>query len=255
MGATLIALFALVMTHFIVPDANKELDDFSLQFLKKNRYPKTWVNNGVLQLGKGYYVYVKSYNLKNNNGQNFTYEHFEDNKLKFKLSAVNMRYRPKDSTFVLKNYKKRIVLKERDIIETGRKMDTTFNFIPSDFGTVKNLARQINTPDLIDFIRKAKIRGVKNLNDYYVQLYSRTSLPVSSFILTLIAVVLGSKKRRGGMGINLAIGISLMFIYVFFMKVAAVLGAVATANPFLMVWMPNVLFGFLAIILYRNAKR
>jgi lipopolysaccharide export system permease protein len=78
---------------------------------------------------------------------------------------------------------------------------------------------------------------------------------MSSFILTLIAVVLGSKKRRGGIGISLALGISLMFVYVFFMKIASVLGSVATANAFLMVWMPNLIFGTLALILYKNAKR
>ncbi len=254
-GATIISVFALFMTHFIVPKANKELDDFSLQFLKKNKNPKIYVNNGILQLSKGNYVYVKSYNLQRDIGYNFTYEHYENNKLKFKISASNVRYLKRDSVFELNNYKKRTVLKDRDLIETGRKLDTVFNFVPHDFETVKNLARRIKTPDLIDFIKTAKARGVKNLNNYYVQLYSRTSLPVSTFVLTLIAVVLGSKKRRGGMGINLAIGISLMFIYVFFMKVAAVLGAVATANAFVMIWIPNVLFGILSVIMYRNAKR
>lgn len=254
-GAALVAVFALLMTHFFVPDANKELDDFTLQFLKKNQNPNIYVNNGVLQLGKGNYVYVKSFNLKNNTGYDFTFEHFEDNKLKLKLSATSVRYNKKDSTFKLSNYKKRIVLQEQGIIETGFKLDTTFNFFPRDFQTVKDLARQINTPELIDFIHKANARGVKNLNNYYVQLYSRTSLPISSFILTLIAVVLGSKKRRGGTGFSLALGISLMFIYVFFMKVADVLGSVATANAFMMVWMPNVLFGILSLILYKNAKR
>ena len=253
--ATLIAIFALVMTHFIVPKANKELDEFSLQFIKKNKNPKVYVTDGILQLSKGNYVYVKNFNLRTNLGYNFTYEHYENNKLMYKISAATIRYIEKDSTYRLNNYKKRIVLKEEDIIETGRRLDTIFNFVPGDFEAVKNLARRINTPELIDFIDKSKARGVKNLNNYYVQLYSRTSLPISSFILTLIAVVLGSKKRRGGMGINLAIGISLMFIYVFFMKIATVLGSVATANAFIMVWMPNLLFGILSLILYRNAKR
>jgi len=254
-GATFVAIFSLGMTHFIVPKANKELDDFSNQFLKKYLTLKVYVNNGVLQLSKGNYVYVRNFNLNNNMGYDFTYEHYEDNKLKYKLSAASFVFDKKDSTFKLSNYKKRIILDYGDLIKTGNKMDTTFNFVPRDFQAVKNLARQINTPDLIAFIKNAKARGVKNLNSYYVQLYGRTSLPVSTFILTIIAVVLGSKKRRGGMGINLAVGISLMFIYVFFMKVAAVLGSVATANALLMTWIPNILFGILSIILYKNAKR
>ena len=254
-GATIVSIFALSMTHFIVPKANKALDDFAIQFLKKGWTVKKWVNNGVLQLSKGNYVYVKTFDLKNNRGFDFTYEHYENNKLKYKISAPNIRFLSRDSVFSLRNFKKRTVLANGDIIQSGRNLDTVFNFVPRDFQAVKNLARQINTPDLIDFINKSKKRGVKNLNNYYVQLYGRTSLPISTFILTLIAVILGSKKRRGGIGLNLALGISLMFIYVFFMKVAAVLGSVATANAFLMVWIPNILFGILSIILFYNAKR
>ena len=255
LGAIIVTVFALGMTHFIVPKANKKLDNFNLKFLKKNKNTKVYVTDGVMQLSKGYYVYVKSYSLKREIGYSFAYEHFKGNKLVYRLTAATVKYLKKDSTFRLSNYRKRWIINNKDKIEVGNKMDTTFNFIPRDFSTIKHLARQINTPDLIEFIKKAKARGVKNLNNYFVQLYGRTSLPVSTFILTLIAVVLSSKKRRGGMGINLALGISLMFIYVFFMKVADVLGAVATANALLMVWIPNVLFGLLALILYKNAKR
>jgi lipopolysaccharide export system permease protein len=66
---------------------------------------------------------------------------------------------------------------------------------------------------------------------------------------------LASKKRRGGMGVNLAIGITLMFVYVFFLKIVEVLGAGAETNSLIMVWLPNIFFGALAIYLYfKNAK-
>ena len=255
MGAAIVTVFALLMTHFIVPKANKALDDFGLQFLKKEENTNKWVNNGVLQLSKGNYVYVKNFSIEQQNGFNFTFEHYEKGQLVYKIAAANVRFMPKDSTFELTNYKKRRLIQNKDVNELGDKIDTTFNFVPSDFVYEKNLARQINTPDLLDFIHNSKARGVQNLNSHYVELHSRTSLPMSSFILTLIAVVLGSKKRRGGIGISLALGISLMFVYVFFMKIASVLGSVATANAFLMVWMPNLIFGTLALILYKNAKR
>ena len=117
------------------------------------------------------------------------------------------------------------------------------------------MAKEMTTFKLIDFIEQAKGRGVSNLNTYLVELHKRTSLPVSSYILTFIAVALASKKRRGGMGVNLAIGITLMFVYVFFLKIAEVLGAGAENNALFMVWIPNILFGILAAYLYfKNAK-
>ena len=117
------------------------------------------------------------------------------------------------------------------------------------------MAQEMNSPELIEFIEISKKRGVKNLNVYLVELYKRTSLPIACYILTLIAVVLAHKKRRGGVGLNLALGISVMFIYVFFLKVAEVLGGVAGANALLNVWTPNVVFGGYAIYLYINARK
>ena len=74
-------------------------------------------------------------------------------------------------------------------------------------------------------------------------------------MLTIIAVALAYKKRRGGTGVNLALGFGLMFVYIFFLKVSEVLGAVAGADPLLTVWMPNIVFGILALYLYYNARK
>ena len=118
------------------------------------------------------------------------------------------------------------------------------------------LAQEMPSNELIKFINLSpKKRGVKNLNAHLVELHKRTSLPISSYILTVIAVALAFKKRRGGTGVNLALGFGLMFIYIFFLKVSEVLGAVAGANSLLTVWIPNFVFGALAIYLYYNARK
>ncbi len=93
------------------------------------------------------------------------------------------------------------------------------------------------------------------MNRYLVVAYKRWSLPVSAFILTIIAVAVSSIKRRGGMGVNLALGISLAFIFIFFDKVFGTLAEQSTFSPLIAVWFPNVTFGILAIYLLFNAKR
>jgi lipopolysaccharide export system permease protein len=65
---------------------------------------------------------------------------------------------------------------------------------------------------------KKKKRGSSNINIYMVVLYKKYSVPVSAFILTIIAVsVLQEKEGRYGM--NLTIGIAIAFGYVFFDKI------------------------------------
>ena len=85
--------------------------------------------------------------------------------------------------------------------------------------------------------------------------YKRWSTPFSVFILTIIAVSVSSFKRRGGIGINLAFGVSLGFIFVFFDKIFGVLVAKSTFSPFLAAWLPLIIFGFLGYFLLKYARQ
>ena len=256
-GAFIVASFSLYSNHFIVPKSNKEFEKFTETYLrpankKKTKRSVTKVN---LQLSDNDYVFFGSFNFKSNNGYNFRYDHFEGNKLKYRLKGQTIKWIEKDSTYRISNYEKRHIFSKNDSIDSGTYLDTVFNFQPKDLLYVDYLAKEMSSLNLSTHIKQSEDRGVKNLNSYKVELYKRTSLPISSIILTIIAVTLASKKRRGGIGVNLAAGITLMFIYVFFIKVSEVLGSTAEASPLTMIWTPNIIFGTLAIFLYRYAKR
>ena len=257
-GASIIAIVSLYANHFVVPKSNKVFEKFQETYLRSasKKQLKRMVYSVNLQLSDNDYVYFGSYNFRDDVGYNFFYEHFENNQLVYKLDSRSINWKEKDSTFRLNQYRRRFITEGKDSIDSGKNLDTVFNFQPKDLLYVSYLAKEMSSFDLSEHISQSEDRGVKNLNNYKVELYKRTSLPISSFILTLIAVSLSSRKRRGGIGVNLAIGISLMFIYVFFLKVSEVLGSTPSANPFFMVWLPNLLFGTLAIYLYIiNAKR
>jgi len=254
-GAITIAVISLFTNHFIVPHSNKTFEAFSEAYLRRTKKTKTDVFNVSLQLTKNDFVYFRRFNFARKNGSGFSYEHFDGLQLKYKILGNTIQWNEKDSTYTIKSYKKRKIYSQIDSIETGRNMDTVFNFFPSDLLYVDYLAKEMPSHKLVKHIDKSEERGVKNLNKYKVELYKRSSLPLSSLILTVIAVSMAARKRRGGIGINLAAGVSLMFIYVFFLKVSEVLGAGATYSPLFMVWLPNILFGLLAIYLYFNAKQ
>ena len=254
-GATIVATFALMMNHFVVPKSNKTFNEFSQTYIKKKKFNENQIQDVNLQISPDEYIYIKTYTIDRKVGYRFTYEKFEGTQLKFKLRADNIRWIERDTTFTLVNWNKRTLLKDRDLISNGAKMDTLMNFMPKDLVNVDNMAKEMNSVDLYQYINQAKNRGVSNLNNYLVELYKRTSLPMASFILTLLAVSLSSRKKRGGIGINLAMGITLMFIYVFFLKIAEVLGAGADVNSLFVVWLPNLVFGALATYLYiQNAN-
>lgn len=255
-GATIVTIFSLVLNHFIVPQSSKVFTEFIVTYIKPHKKINVKnIKNINLQLSENEYIFIRSYNMDRNRGNDFSYEVYEGIKLKYKLTSDVIIFKEVDSTFRLDKFHKRTILDEDELIEHGRRMDTVFNFMPKDLLHVESFAKEMRTPELLGYIDKAKDRGRGNLNVYLVELYKRTSLPLASYILTLIAVTLGSVKRRGGIGMNLTLGISLMFIYVFMLKIVEVIGSSADSNPLLLVCLPNVIFGILAIYLYLNARK
>ena len=254
-GATLITILALGMNHFVVPNSSKVRKKFEKTYLNKKKYSENYVNNFSLQLSDSTYIFIQSYDLSRNTGYTFSTEVYDGIKLKYKLTANNITWKPKDSSFRLSQYKIRKIYKDRDSIFSGSSLDTVFPFTPKDLIYKSALAQEMPSDELYSFIKISQKRGVKNLNVYLVEFHKRTSLPIASYVLTIIAVALAFKKKRGGTGVNLAIGFGLMFVYVFFLKVSEVLGAVAGTNSLLTVWVPNFVFGSLAAYLYYNARK
>lgn len=255
-GATIVSLFALLMGFFLVPKASEGFKNFRYMYLIGNGQNEMRDNSDVYrQINKDEYIYVSSFNSVSKMAFNFSMEKFEKDKLKYKVSASRIKWNPRDSSYTLFDFKKRKVGELGDVIVSEQRKDTVLNFDLEDLTPVVYIAETLSYFDLTKFIEKEKARGSTNINTYLVVLYKKYSIPVSAFILTIIAVAVSSMKRRGGMGINLAIGILLAFAFVFLDKVFGVLAEKSAAPPIIAVWIPNILFGILAIYLLRNAKR
>lgn len=253
-GATIVSLLALFLGMYLAPNASKGFNEFKYTYLKKGvKVQQT--QNVFRQINDNDIIYVSSFNPKSKVGQNFTLEHFNENKLEFKLFANNIRFVEKDSSYLLTNYHKRTYTEDGDYFITERRKDTIFSFELDDLTPVEYIAETLPYTDLSNFIKKERSRGSSNIGRYEVVLYRKWSIPVSVFILTLIAVSVSSIKRRGGMGVNLAFGITIAMVYVFFDKVFGVMAEQSDFPPLVAVWFPNVLFGILAVYLLINAKR
>ena len=253
-GATLVCVGAYILGTYLAPAASRGFNEFSYEYLKSNKADRE-TRNVYRQINDNDFIYVSRFTPSSKMGQNFTLEHFEDNTLKYKIQARSIVYRPEDTLYRLNGYKKRIIGEEGDILISQTKLDTLFAFDLEDLTPLEYIAETLTTPKLREFIAKEKARGSSSINRYEVTLYKRFSLPVSAYILTIIAVAVSSMKRRGGMGINLALGISLAFIFIFFDKVFGTISEQSDFSPLVAVWLPNVLFGILAIYLLNNAKR
>lgn len=253
-GATIVCVAALIFSMYLAPKASKGFNEFSYTYLKKGKQDRDQ-SNVFTQINDNDYIYVSYFNVKENIGSNFTLEHFEGNEMTYKLAATQIKYNPDDSTYTLFNYTKREIGKTSDILERKQRLDTVFEFDLDDLTPVTYIAETLSFTELNDFIERERARGSSYIGRYEVVRYKRWSLPVSAYILTIIAVAVSSVKRRGGMGVNLAIGISIGMVFIFFDKVFGTMAEQSSFSPFIATWFPNMIFGVLAIYLLRNAKR
>jgi len=253
-GAFIIASITFLIGLFIVPDASKDFNEFSYKYLKGSR--KSYDSKNVYrQISPNDFIYLSQFNPKSNVGSNFTLEHFEDNVLEYKIESSNIRYLPSDSLFRLSNYSKRIIGEEDDILINKRKLDTSFSFKLKDLLPIKYIAETLSYTELVSFIDQEKSRGSSNIGRYQLVKYKKWSIPFSVFVLTIIAFSVSSSKRRGGTGVNLAFGIVVAMVFVFFDKVFGVMAQQSDFSPLLAVWLPNILFSILAIYLLYHAKK
>ncbi|WP_295985900.1 LptF/LptG family permease, partial [uncultured Algibacter sp.] len=212
-GATIVGILAIILGLFLAPKASEGFNDFSYKYFKKGR--SAVENTNVFrQINDNEIIYVSNFDVKNNVGNNFTLEHFEENKLQYKITANTIRYIPKDTIYRLTNYVKRDIGEHEDELEIIRKKDTLFTFDVDDLIPVIYAAETKMYGELKEFIAKEEARGSSNVGRFKLVLYRKWSLPVSVFILTIIAVAVSSIKRRGGMGVNLAVGICIAMIFV-----------------------------------------
>lgn len=253
-GATLVCGVALMFTMYLVPNASQGFNEFKYKYFKKGRQSQQ-TTNVYRQINDEEFIFATNFQPNTKTARNFTLEHFENEEMKFKISATRLKFNQEDSTYTLNNFEKRTLTDREDSIFRKSSLDTVLPFEFDELTPVEYIAETLDYGELQEFIATEKRRGSANISSYEIVAYKRWSVPVSAFILTIIAVSVSAMKRRGGMGANLAIGIVIAFGYIFLDKVFGTIAEKSTFSPMLAVWFSNILFGILAIYLLLKSKR
>jgi lipopolysaccharide export system permease protein len=248
-AATILVVLSVYLNHMVLPKANKVRLDFEESIARHS----VLLKNVHLEVEPGVMVFFDN----NHYGylDIFCMEKWDNGELKSVLTAQRAYYDTIQQTWSLHFYNIRYLSEYRDSIVRGDKKDTTFNFAPNDLGYRNEFSSSMTTPELIRFIDQEKKRGSTKVQLSEIELHQRTSYPVAAYILTLIGVCVAGRKSRGGMGVNIAIGLMLAVTYIFTMRITSVAATNAGLAPYIAVWIPNVLFAFLTIPLYRFAQK
>lgn len=249
-SATIIAIATFILGGYIIPRANVVRINFQEKYIKKKKLD--YANRVQLMVKPGVIAYIDRYNANEQTGYSFALDQFKKNELVSRLKADRVKY-ISGYKWTVYNYNIRTMdgLKEKN--KYGSQLDTTIAIIPQDFVISVNDAEQMTTPKLRSFIIRQKQRGIGNVQDFEIEYYKRFASAFSAFILTVIGASLSSRKVKGGMGVNIGLGLLLSVSYILFMTVSSTFAASGFVSPMVAVWIPNVIFTFIAWFLYKRA--
>ena len=253
-SAALISALNFYLGAYVIPQGTVVRHNF--ESLYKNNKKNTSASNVQLQVGDGVIAYIAQYDNIHKTGYGFSLDKFENKKLVSHMTANIIQYDTiSDSRYHWKaiNYKIRTLKGMREHITSGMEMDTTVMMEPMDLVFSKGQQETFTSPELKRYISKQKDRGSSNVVQYEVEYHKRIATCFASFILTIIGASLSSRKRKGGMGVYLGIGLALSFSYILLQTVSATFAINANTPPMLAAWIPNILYFFIAYFCYKKA--
>lgn len=253
-SATLIAGASFYLSDQVIPDANKVKLEFEEQYVKA-RPVRFKTTNFHRQIEPGIYVYLQNYSNVSKVGYQFTIEKFEDGQLVSKMFADQIRWDTATNKWQARRYYIRTIDGLYETLEEGRVIDTTLAMHPDDFQMRLNIVETMSLKELDEFIKKQRMQGETNVTAYQIERHNRIAFPFSTFVLTLIGVAVSSRKLRGGIGLQIAIGVVISFVYILFQQFSKQFAIGGLLPVMLAVWLPNLFFLIVALFLMRLAPR
>lgn len=251
-SAAAIALVSFLLGAYVIPNSTKVMLEFENKYISE--YKTENARNVQMEIEPGVILYVERYEMRKNKGYRFSLEKFEDKHLVSRLTAETITW---DSLYnwKIENYVQRDFEGMHETLSQGISKDTTIMIQPSEFFITAKEAPQMNNKELRNYLEKQKKRGVGNIQAFEDEYYKRFTMPLAAFIMTLIGVSLSSRKVRGGMGLNLGIGLALSALYILFSTLSTSFSVNGSMSPMAAVWLPNIIFLIVGIYLYIRAPK
>ncbi|HJA82418.1 MAG TPA: LptF/LptG family permease [Candidatus Bacteroides intestinavium] len=253
-SAAIIAVVTFGLGAYVIPKGSVTRINFEDKYYKQRKM--NTARNIQLEVDSGVIAYIERFENYSNTGYRFSLDKFEGKQLVSHLTARSITY---DTSavhrWIIRDYMIREMKGMKETITKGTRADTTLFMEPADFLIMKNQQEMLTSPQLKEYIDRQKQRGFANIKEFEIEYHKRIATSFASFILTLIGVSLSSRKTKGGMGLHLGIGLALSFSYILFQTIASTFAVNGNMPPAIAVWIPNVLYTFIAFYLYQKAPK
>lgn len=255
-GGMFLASILWIANQFIIPKALEIYGTFKAKYIDSNStYRVGSSSNFYLRVDSNTFVGMRYYDTSYKSASSFFMQKIRGNQVYYNLRSESIRWDTAKHKWRIENGIER---KLNGLKEEVRRVDTmhlNLNVQPKDLRRDEYLKDRLITPELNEYIRLEELRGSEGLNTLKVERYRRDATPFSVLILTLIGVVVSSRKTRGGSGLHLAVGIVIASLFVVMDRFSTVFSTKGDMHPLVAAWMPNIIFSIVAYYLYRKAPK
>ena len=252
-SAALLAFFSFSLSAWIIPKADKTRVEFENTYIRdRTKFRKFSIKR---QIEPGVMMSVGHFTIADSSGYRFSLERIEGGEIRSKLFAERIKWSNEVNKWRLTRYWIREFGDGMEILTRGEVLDTMVNFNPEDFFRMNDDVQMFNLRELDEMIAMEEMTGTGQTFFYTTEKYKRFAAPFAIIILTIIGVSVASNKTRGGVGVNIGIGLFISFAFLLVMQFFLAYGQSGSMMPLLAVWLPNVIFGTVAYTMYRYAQK
>ena len=252
-GAILIAAVSFYLNGWVIPNSDKSRVAFLVEYTRK---PYNFNQNNIhLKIAPESYMYLRNYNNHSKVGHQFTLETVWDHEMHQKLTARRVSWNEELEKWKIQDWTLREFDGRNEYISHGKVLDTLLNITPKDFESSKYMEQTLTIEELNSTIALLKSRGADNVETYVVEKYMRYMSPFAIIILTFIGVIVSARKSRGGAAFQIALGFLIAFVFIICFMLGREFALKSVVSPLLGVWMPNIIFTVVSLLVYRTVPR
>ena len=253
-GGIFLAILLWLGNFYFIPRANEKRTLFEAKYVK-GAMMDVVTKSIYMRVDSFSYCGIRYYDTLARGGGSFFMERVVNHKVTYNLRADNILWDTAKRKWKLSG------VVERKIRDLGEDVTYTpvvykdFNFKPKDLQRDEYMKSRLTTPELNRMIELEQLRGSETVKELLMERAKRSSTPISVVLLTLIGAILACRKIRGGSGVHLAMGIMICAVFILTDRFSTIFSTKGNLNPLIAAWMPNVIFSFVTLYLYKKAPK
>jgi len=233
---------------YIIPGSNAERIEFEREFVssgservERHRIYRQNTPESILALSY--------YDSARNIAYGVNLYLFDEDELIESWEAVRMEWQDSLSNWKLVRADRKVFHEFGFHRTRNMTIDTTLNILPRDLARTTADIYLLTYPEIVSYLEGLQRSGAAGIEEPKVQFYGKAAYPFGILVITLIGIVIASKRRKGGKGAIFGFGLAISFLYIAFMKIAEPFGTSGAIDPLHAVLLPHIVFLTISLVL------